>query len=740
MQTVTNPWCSLLVSPGNSYRNGRTFTPSTCGVQAVTLTWSWGSEPATASVVYVPEQRNTTSYPGQLAVPDIAVGDQLTLRVAGHTFWGVAVTPTATVGSGGHELSVQFADNRFFLDWDKVFGAFNIADDTLVYDSGKAKLVRKKRYKHVLPANYRILKWTYTDAPYTAAEIINFLLASDTVWDDWTCTYHAVMLTTPVYEIDLLGGDSLRSALVRISESVGTLFTLMGGPYSLVWVRKGEGVLPNFPPRSDAREVGTTFSGAGTRIRVLGERNLYQVHGIPMVKDWLPAWETFFSGKKLVDWVYENLSTTFPVTLYPELTRAVKTDGYTFPTGTPYKQIPNQFNNLWGFYDEDQIVARQLAIQRAMSITVGEFAALQSTPSNWLDRRLYQGRSRECMPAMLYIDQMLFRAYRLPETTLFYNRDGLPMDKYSCRIADKMVARVYHDGPTGNMTPVTDESADGNGFVVVQGFEIGTDMFKSLQPERFEIENWKNSQTLWAPIEFSVDDSGEPGSQFIILRNPAIKSENIIEMIDGKGVFKANPTINTPSVKAALTFEAERYEYKVGTDGLEEVVSASGLSAEYCTTYNTNIGPTEVVFSDGATADDKAGEITDSLTPRQFAYSKGRFSTALLPSDVGQFDSGTQLTGVIDRITLSVSSSSVTETVDLTAEAPRQHYIPERDLDRNALAKRLLPGQEELRLQVRHSKMTVSAINKDPSLRKTITEEYNTNMGANANVINAVVQ
>ena len=42
-------------------------------------------------------------------------------------------------------------------------------------------------------------------------------------------------------------------------------------------------------------------------------------------------------------------------------------------------------------------------------------------------------------------------------------------------------------------------------------------------------------------------------------------------MVDGYGVFKANPTFSVPEVRVAITFQAERFSYLLGNGTRDDV-------------------------------------------------------------------------------------------------------------------------------------------------------------------------
>lgn len=701
MGQTYSPYGIVDVSAPAEHRGDDEVQPRKFKFQSASLTWAWGSEPATATLVYV----------GRTPV---TIGAQLKLAIAGHTFYGLCKSDTPFQSSKGSKRTLEFEDNRTYLDWDRVYAAFNIPDDRIVEG------VRLKRYRHVLPLDYETLTWSYTLRPYSARRILDFLFSSPTIADAWRRIYHPAQ-RAPVFNLDFLSGESLKSAVQKVTDALGLTFTLMGGPFRLVWARKGEGPTPLFPVLSDDRENGLALSGNPTRIRILGDRNLYQVHDIPMVQDWARAWERFFDPILFYEEVFQKGQTRAELTL----------KGVKFPAGTPFVAIsaamttgPNPAP-----VDPEQMVSRQLAKAAALEMTVQQYAELVDDES-FLDYRKFAGRSRLDMPAVLYLKQVLFRAFRFSEDFGIVNQAGQFIPLPSLEIASKMVAKVTHDPVTGEMDWDATENADGNGYGIVQGYQVGKDLFKTIKPERFRPDQWTDAQKVWEHVEFHVDDSGDEDGRFILFDEPVIKSADLVDLVDGYAVFKAKPTFSVPEVRAALTFQAERFSFLEGRSWRDEVENVPGLCGEFATSFASSIPPEEIPYADGRTAMQKADEIATALLPRQFVYAKGSYTRWVVPDANGNYPPGTQLTGKIDRVELSLSPSGCSERVELTAELPRQFYVPERDLERATKLQKLLPGQAELRHEANLAKLTAAALRASPTTSKTTADAFHGLLGS----------
>jgi hypothetical protein len=722
MATKTS-WATLQVEAPQPNRGGGTATPRKFDLQSGQVTWSWGSEPASASLTYV----GTTP---------VSIGASLTLNIAGTKFFGVCKSDIPVQASGGHNRVLEFEDNRRWLDHDNVFGAFNLPDEKIVGG------LRKKRYKHMLPVNWRSYTFTYTDAPYTARQILNYFLLSEFVKDSWGAVYHADQ-NFPVYDINFLSGDKLRNVLTRVSEAQGLVFTLMGGPFRLVWARKGQGTLPTFthhvlntdktaytgtsyvsvfPLASDNRTDGFALSGHATQIQVLGDRNLYQVHDIPLIPDWQTAWEQFYDFNLFIEEIYRIGRTDRAVTLSNDA------GSHTFPAGTLFRDI-GLFQIGGEPIDPEQIISRQLARAEALDITVLEYANLKGNAA-FEDFRKFSTRSRLDMPAALYIKQILFRCFKFATNFAILNRDGASVPLASLEIASKMLAKVTHDPITGFMDWDETENADGNGYAVVRGYQVGHDLFKTIKPHRFDINQWNDSQNVWQHIEFQVDDSGEEDSKFILFDEPVIRSCDLVDMVDGYAVLKAVPTFSVTPVRIAITFAAEQFFYSQGTEFKHELHSEPGLNGEHLSSYLEPALPVEIPYTDGKTATVKASEVAASLLNLQSVFKRGRYTRRITRNANGTYPAGATLNGLIDRVTITFGPHEANEEVELTSEAPRRVFVPERDLDRGALMKALLPGQAQLRHESNVARLTAAALRSGSRSRKAFTDAFSLIFGS----------
>ena len=655
--------------------------------QSLRGSFAWGSAPGHATLVYA----GTT-------VP-VTAGARLDFTIGAHYFAGVCKSDSLVQSSGGTLRTLEFEDLRYFLTFDWVFGSFNQPDVRLVNGA------RVKRYWHIYPADWDLQRRTFTTRPLMGWEILRLAFRAPTVFTDWEYDltsnglWPAGLLNAPVYEVDANGGLRLDALLNLICEKTGLVFTHDPRPmvdYRLVFTRKGFGLLPlPFPKNADARRQGLSLTENASCLCVLGERNLYQRLNVPMVKDWAAAWEQFIDVELLAKDIFDN--ETDPV------------------SGHRYNAFPS---------DADQWFGYGAAKVRALEVTVAQYIALRGArPGNldsgtFADGRKFGGRWRMDMPAALYLQTIVFRAFR-PAGTSFLNATGgaVPLD--SAPIADALLCRVYLDYATGNMTADPAQPVDGNGVLAVQGYQAGADLFRLAQPDRVSTGFFSAASRGWGAVSFQLDDSGE-GIRFVIASAPVFVCDNLLVSVNGYNVLNAGYTLQTPVVTAGLVFEAERYQYwKMGgtgpvgngsaapylrdpaqpLPGRARVEPVSSLQRELLVDDNNPAAFTEIPYADNLYAADKADLVATTLLLLQQSYLLGGYNLKWDPKlPLDRF--GTPLavgSSCIDRVEISYGPDGVTEVVDFTCERARDHFEPERELDRRTIQASLFPGQAELR-------------------------------------------
>ncbi len=673
----------------------------TLNAQSINASFAWGSSPGSATIVYIGDT-------------GITRGAKVALTLGANFLVGLCQSDVANVSSGGNTRTLQFVDFREYLTWDFTFCSFNRSVRRCRSDGR-----RLKQYRHVYPVDADRMIETYTNAPLVAWEMIEAILMArvtglsggfpgGTIGTPWTWDFTsggefpAGVLNMPIYDFDALGGRRLDAAINEICGRAGVVFTLASTPtniYHLVFTRKGAGVLPTFavggattpavptatsalpifPSASEDRHYGEKLSTHPTNIRILGERNLYQLMDVPLVADWARAWEDFFQVELLAEWLFANA-----------------TDGRT--PATRYNAIPG---------DIEHFIGRHKAMERALRISVREMAALTGN-AGLADYRLFAGRSRMDMPAALYVQTLLFRAFR-PDLVSLTTWDGRPINLEFVNLSDRQLCRVSHHLLTGAMTAYPADPTDGNGYAIHKGFSADDEFLRQIKPGEFDptLLAEASPERLWHCASFQIDSSGE-GTRFVIFDQPVITMDPahpLLVKVDGYWMMNAGARLAVPVVKASLTFEAERFSQwfrnstvpDISRDGVENVPALRRECVGFL--VNGSWSYTEIPYEDGRLALEKARDIATGLLDLQQVYAEGGYKSVWKPTQKAA-TFGARLTSMIDRVqTSSGATGGTVQVVDFTSERERDHFEPERDLERRSEQASLFPGQRELRDQ-----------------------------------------
>jgi hypothetical protein len=663
--TVANP----LRGQGTPYAQPVVFSAT-----GMALNHAWGAQPATARIEYHASTVGNES----IAAGGVFTGAFVTLSGGGHTFYGLCMGDQVRQSSNERVRELNFHDLREFLKWDQVFGSFNLLEYRTVSVNGR--LVRRRRWRHILPADFNAQRSTWTDAPLTATQILGYVLGAPTVFAPWNANVHADMNVVPVSGLQWGGGMRLDNALTEIAGHLGLVFTFSGvsaNQWWLTFARKGYGTFPlpvdgggrilwENVAAADDTEEGLALSEAPTHLRVLGDRNQWQLLNVTLVPDWASAWEAYYDEGLFIEEVFNSFGEG--ATTYAEMV----------DVGDP-----------------EQIIARQKAAERAHRLTVAEFATIMG--SQFLDQRLWAGRNRAEMPAMLYLRNLLFRAYRLPDTV---NVGGTSVASAHLNLLDRSLVELTHDPATGVMSPVLDagepRGTDDRGYAVAQGFNLDQDFLSVLRPDQIDSSTWNAGMNTWNRVDFQVMESGE-GRRVLVFELPMVIVTNLVSNVDGWIVPNAASTLTAATVKASLTVEAEQFLYDYGdrNTGVENgplrVIAENGLHEERV--WNTTGAQTwTLTYMDGKTATAKAAEIVSAERVGAQLVRSGGYKRYLQPGDTG-----TALTGLVDSVTLEHSAQGLWEIVRFTLERGFLTFQPERDYERRNALSHLFPGQAELR-------------------------------------------
>ncbi|MHB9009758.1 MAG: hypothetical protein ACYDC1_22820 [Limisphaerales bacterium] len=682
----------VTVTVGTPYRGQAVQAPASFSISGLNLTKAWGAQPASAEVTYHPSTTGNES----IAIGGVAAGASITIAAPGHTFYGIVMRDNVRQASRGKSRTLSANDLREILKWDQVFGAFNMPESRLVYVSGR--WVRRRRWRHTLPATFNARHQTWTDSPYTAAQLATLILGAPTVYAPWAATYHADMNVVPVTSLDCMQGMKLADALVQIADRLGLVFTfdgISGGFWQLRFARKGYGTFPlpvditgrvqwELTTATDDTEEGVSLTEAPTHIRVLGSRNVWQLLNVTLTPDWASAWQTFLDDGQFYDYVFRNFRDS---------------------TGTLYSARVDAG-------DTEKIIARQMAVERAHRLTVGEFAAVAG--SSYLDERLWAGRSRADLPALLYLRQVVWRCYRLPDLV---NVGGASVPVTDLQVMDRTIAELSHDPATGIMSVTMDGSiprgTEDRGYAVAQGFNLDQDYLSALRPDQIDVSTWNTGQDQWTRVDFQVQEAGD-GQSVLVFDQPLVRVTNLLLNVDGWAVPNAAATTSVVTVRASVAVAAEHFRYDYGDrvvgieNGPVRVLTESGLRDEWV--FNTLAGvsggnPLPLPYADGQTATQKAVAMLNAERVGASLVRSGGYRRYLQIGDVG-----TSLTGMIDRVELEYSPRGLSESVTFTLERGFLSFQPERDYERRATLATLAPGQAELRQTADEHARLISAL------------------------------
>lgn len=660
-------------------------------LQAASLALSWGAQPATATCTYTAHL--TSGQDIRTAVTPVPVGSYMEIQLGPYGFYGRCVRDVAVQGSDGRRRELQFVDLRDFLDWDEVFGVFNRVVDRLVETASGLRRVR--RYRHLYPADWASRLWTETDTALTATQILNALVTAPTVASPWSWAGPGFLNTARPLELDFEGGVKLGAALLQVAERVGVQFTL-AGKYFLKFRRKGVLELGEtfpldlagnyvFPAGAYDTRQGLAESGVPTRVWVVGSPNLYQVLNLTLEPDWASGWSAYWDPLLFVNKIYRD--------------------------HTPA---------VVGDVEDQQRWANAEAQARRM--TVRDVVGLLG--STFYDDRLFGGRSRLDMPALGYIEELVFRAWKVPATIL-----GRPARSW--RLVNTAIAAVTHNA-AGVMSVVMDshlgipESESGPGYAIADGIGINERTFRALNPRNFNLAHWVTANSAWGALAFQVDPDGGDGRGFVVFEQPVYRPDNLLvkpAATPQMAVLNANFTPTAPTVKASLTFEGEAYRRLVtaGFDwSRDATVTESGLRLERI--YNVGGGApvANVAYLDGETADAKADALAGTLLGRPSVVMSGSFSRLIQDGQTA-----VTLNGCYDRISVQLDrSGGLRETVDFTTERTWATFVPERFFDRNVTATRIFPGMERLRAEAEAATAYAQILASDPSLKRNVAAAF----------------
>lgn len=688
---------------------------------------AWGVSPSAAKGVAIVHH---VGGPGALGID---VGNHLIFSFgAVASFDGIADQVIERIGNGrNYEFSLL--DNRIRLAWQTVFGAWNIEDDTGTRRLGRSPspstgpdsgsngnddvdfgsgvgssgspagagaisasgdfMPIRRRYKHLLPQHWESGIWTWTDEPLTAREILNS--AFNGAWGDYgfTRNYHSSLDQIAPLGLDHTAGIKLSNLISEINEKAG-LDVVLSGTRTLVWGRKGEGLAPIPDGSSDNRSAGLAITSNDTKIRVVGERIRVQVCNVTLEPDWVSGWEAFIDE---LAW-FREVKEVFEL---PAVTKA----------------------------DHATIAAR------AKEVTLAQYAKRKGAPE-MLDSRPFGRISRNHLPAWTYIQELVFRSYRIPPEADLY---GIPLA--SLDIADSLLCAVEITGDGDSTvqryrsTPV-EFYPDARAHVIVKGQPL--DLIDGRDAQLFYLKSARQLREEWTEAGDFEIDSLNKSIRFrsaMFIDGPSEENKALYSRVNlGEGggedlsglvsadsdylsIVAPNPDfeLSAAEVKASFCFLLGRFYRDFGSGPRRGMLNQSGLELQVLDTTGGASAPgsgtasisssslrlpgasgrsfVEVLYEDGGTAAEKAEAAADSALQAAPLQMTGGFRRSGI--------AGTVLNGTVDRVTVAITDHGLEERVEYAKARASGAALSERTLQRILKTGELFAGEQDLRRTVR---------------------------------------
>lgn len=685
------------------------------------FTRAFGVEPASASGRAVLGAGSVSS--------GLSVGQYVAYSFGALVFYGILSRVTVVADrESGREYEFQIVDNRVRLPWKVFFGQYNIAepadvvherpllrppssefsagsavgDDAADFGAGveapspvpggsvdNAEPNRGRVFSHIVPSQWAAQVRSYTTEPVSAAQILRSAFKSALGSFGFTLNLHPDQ-NEPVFDVDANSGMTLAALLQKLCEEQGLQVTL-DGSRTLRFERRGQGTLVIPGPPAQLSSDGEAMSTDPTKVRVVGDRTLVQVNNISLEPDWKQGWEKFISEPAWLDEV-ERTFGPFSTDSAGRAERAAK--------------------------------AREVTMRQYLS-NVG------SDSDNLADRGRWGKASRLNMPVWHYLNSIVYRSYRVPRDRMLY---GLPM--CGLEIHESLLAGVGVADEGGQIhyrSEPVELYPQAAACVIVRGQPL--DLLVAAERDSV-VRRLKNLREEWSEIaDFTVDASnhsirfaspmfidGNPASGESVLLYPnkgeggfANVTEGLGEDSDYLGLVVPNPgyKISPAEVKISLTFRLGKFFKDFGTGQRWTTHNVPDLAEHLLDTNNSGSishalvgdhsgglsaptppsGLKEIRYDDGETAAQKAERQAAGAIQKSGVERSGQY--------VRRGAAGTAVSGVIDRVTISITrEKGIEETVEFSKPRVSREFVSSRDFGRRVRTEELFEGQTELRREV----------------------------------------
>ena len=612
-------------------------------IETLNLVNQWGLSPASGTITAVGNG-------------GVAEGDEVSISVGGFTFSGIC-TSVEQVVDHGVVWHLTVTDYREHLKDEVVYGFFN-RPEIIEDDWTTPGIDRKKRYVHLYPVNYGTYTYTRTEKPLTAKEILTKVFSAPTLQYDWSLQDHSrlAMATKP---IDCETGKELGVVLQEVLDACGLVVTIEDT--TLRFGVQGEGEIPPFPLNSKNRRLGQSLPQRPTWVNVVGDRNRYQLFNIALEPSWNRNWEGWWGEMQFLE----------------------RMESWFGPYGDTKAGLAKRAA------DARTVTVRQVVEQAGVSLA---------------DYGMWGEVSRMEIPAWIYLQDILFKAYRIPRSLTV---NATPLS--STELIEMLIVPVTYGATDGKHR--VDESTkdyylDTKAFVTIQGQPL--DVWDPTRSGEFEPNLLQEARTRWqGSNRFNLDtknyavlfqeavfrDGTGDGS---LLTFPNQDVDDLDDDLRYLAVPNANATIEPAPIYGTFCFAAERFAKAFGTGSWRDTIHQPDLRKDI---VRGQAGPVEIAYADGEKADEKAKEIADRLLDGPTRILSGGYER------IGE--AGTTLTGAMSSVGITVNfSQGLTESVQFANDRVALQWDSDRELERKRKSAELFPGQERLRDEARQLRET----------------------------------
>jgi hypothetical protein len=254
-------------------------------IKAMTLSQSWGINPATAELVCVGTQAP-------------ALDEEMWLTIGGTTWFGRVKGYQTKTDESGVVTVLRLIDNRDKLMQSMIFAQFNMQDENGIWFHlfpGSSWAYQDKFY----PGIYINGKLIWEPDPLTPNTIIGYILDGTGFGYQSTSAEVQTILNNHLslcHGLDWNLGKKRGLALLEVCDKLGLSFAIDSDDPNLIIIgRKGATVnylTGNFTSHAEGLERIFTDD----LVTVVGEPNIYEITDAPLYPDWPSAWDFITGG------------------------------------------------------------------------------------------------------------------------------------------------------------------------------------------------------------------------------------------------------------------------------------------------------------------------------------------------------------------------------------------------------------------------------------------------------------